>query len=72
MIEESQPDKVEASYGVEVEELLEDGRCEVGTEVCGVVDRVTGDLLRENVREVDCEGVREEYEPIFFERVVSG
>lgn len=38
MIEESQPDKVEASYGVEVEELLEDGRCEVGTEVCGVVD----------------------------------
>lgn len=52
MIEEAQTDEVEARYGIEVEELVEEGRWQMGAEMCGVVDCVAGDLLRTSVRDI--------------------
>lgn len=45
VVEQAQPDEVEARYGVEVEEVVEDERGEVGAEMGGVVDCVAGDLF---------------------------
>lgn len=52
VIEEAQTDEVEARYGIEVEELVEEGRWQMGAEMCGVVDCVAGDLLRTSVRDI--------------------
>lgn len=40
---------MEARYGVEVVESVEDVRGQLGAEVCGVIDCVAGDLLRKIV-----------------------
>lgn len=51
-IEKAQADEMEACYGGEVVESVEEGRWEVVAEVCGVVDYVAGDLLRKSFRKV--------------------
>ena len=45
LIEDTQSDEMEAGYGLEVEECVEDERWEIGAKVCGVVDCVAGKLL---------------------------
>lgn len=45
VIKEAQPDEVETRYGIKVKEFIEEGRWEVGLEMCRVVHCVTGDLL---------------------------
>lgn len=52
LVEDVEGDGVEACYGLVVEEDVEDGRREVGAEVCWVFDCVAGELLEEDVRTV--------------------